>query len=120
MTGATAERGTTRVLTKVERKLIKELRWLVDYSGTDDGWNGAGGLPPEGQRGRRATVAERAVVERVATQTRQPAAAVQRALTPLFERLVQEGVLLPFAPGKPRHYIDHDTLNTLYPPLGRA
>jgi len=84
----------TRVLTRVERKFIKELRWLLDERLSDSGWSALTSFSDEVRQNDRPHFRLRVLAARIAGQLRQPEARVSKSLAPFIEDLVGRGILI--------------------------
>lgn len=114
--------ATRRVTTKLERKVLRELRWYDQAILLDDSFHDVPLTKRPNPEKRRGSFRAAEVVRRLAEETRQPEGRVREQVQAFLDQLTDEGVVQPWHPSPGRDgwsrqsfWIDRDLLAEHHP-----
>lgn len=105
---------TRRVPTKLERKVLRDLRYFDQAALSDDPFHGVPRPKDPRHATRQGSFDSPSLVERLAHETRQPARRVQKQVAAFLETLMAEGVVTRWGRGT-IYSINRDRLAELHP-----
>ncbi|BDZ52854.1 hypothetical protein GCM10025867_50950 (plasmid) [Frondihabitans sucicola] len=113
MTTADPALKTRRLLTRIERKTLRDIQYFIDASNASASPEISG--EPYSAR-PRGVLNARDLVERLHIETRTSKANIRKGTQPLLARLAEVGALIPFSEARPHlFYIDADAFHAQYP-----
>lgn len=113
MTTIEAPVKAKRLLTRIERKTLRDIRWHLDAARASASPEVRSAMP-DSLRGR-AVINTRSFVERLFVETRMPKARIRKAMQPLLDSLTEQGVLIPMDSRDWMFYADEDAFDSAYP-----
>lgn len=112
--GAPAPTPTHRAPTKLERKVLRDLRYFDQAALSDDSFHDIPMTKDPRHATRQGSFDSPSLVERLAQETRQPARRVQKQVATFLETLQAEGVIVRWGRGT-SYSINRDRLAELHP-----